>query len=149
MGCAKMRHRSMLSLLLVALCAAPSCTKAPAPARREPAAPSFNAISDEQLDSAMWRLASGVTRIQAILVAEGSITEERRLEVIDILDEMIAAANALGPEPASPGHAQVAHNFDRFREKLEIARDSAAMQPPRYFLVGNLSGTCLACHTHD
>ena len=117
--------------------------------QREPAAPDFSYITDEQLESAMWQLAAGVTDIQAILGAESSVTRDQQIEVLAILDRMRAAVSELDPDAASPDHPQIAHNLDRFREMLAIARDSVAMEPPRYFLVGNLSGTCLACHGRE
>ena len=117
--------------------------------QREPVAPDFNYITDEQLESAMWQLAAGVTDIQAILSAESLVTRDQQIEVLAILDQMRAAVSELDPDAASPNHPQIAHNLDRFREMLTIARDSAAMESPRYFLVGNLSGTCLACHSRE
>ena len=131
----------MASFAMIAGCAAPHDDHLPLPA-----APTFDVITDEQLHSAMWQLADGVARIQGILGTGESVTPSRRNEVLLILDQMIAAANALGPEPASATHAQITHNLPGFRERLSIARNSAAMDPPRYFLVGNLAGTCHACH---
>ena len=94
----------------------------------------------------MGRLALGVKRLQAIFADRKPITPDQRLEVIAVLDQMIIAADELGPDGVSSNHSRITHNLPRFREKLEIAKESASMQPPRYYLVGNLSGTCLACH---
>ena len=109
-------------------------------------APEFNFITDEQLESAMWRLAAGVKSLQTLFASQKPIKQSQRQEVIGILDQMIAAADDLGPNGASTNHPRITRNLARFREKLAIARDSASMNPPRYYLVGNLSGTCLACH---
>ena len=106
----------------------------------------FNHITEAQLKSSMGRLAVGVKRLQAIFADRKPITPDQRLEVIAVLDQMIIAADELGPDGVSSNHSRITHNLPRFREKLEIARESASMQPPRYYLVGNLSGTCLACH---
>jgi hypothetical protein len=112
----------------------------------EPEPPAFNDITDDQLESAMWQLADGIERLQALFGNPGPIRPDQRPEVVQILDQMIAAADELGPAGVETHHVRITHNLGDFREKLVIARNSAAMNPPRYYLVGNLSGTCFACH---
>lgn len=113
----------------------------------EAPAPDFNYISDEQLQSAMWQLAAGVKSLEAIFGNQEPVTRSDRLEVLRILDQMILAADELGPDGVSTNHPRVSIGLGPFREKLAIARNSVAMEPPRYYLVGNLSGTCFACHS--
>jgi len=115
--------------------------------RREPAsAPGFSTISDDRLHSAMGQLAAGVTELQSILGDRGPVTPDERLEVLRILDRMQAAADALGPGDLPSGHPRIDRNLDRFREKLEIARESVELEPPSYYLVGAFSGACMGCH---
>lgn len=109
----------------------------------------FHSIEDVQLESSMGQLAAGVVRLRAIFADPRPLDPGERREVVAILDEMILAADALGPDAASTSHPQIAAHLDRFREKLAIAQRSASMNPPRYYLVGNLAGTCLACHSGD
>jgi hypothetical protein len=142
-------RRIVLMAMLVAVMAAPLACRGSRPdAQGEASAPDFVYITDEQLESAMWRLAAGIRSLQAIF-GETPVKQSQRPEVIRILDEMIVAAEELGPEGVASNHSRITHNLGRFREKLEIARSSVEMNPPRYYLVGNLSGTCLACHKSD
>jgi hypothetical protein len=141
-----MSHAARYAALVVAFAAALSCSGPRGGMPRESPAPEFNYITEEQLESAMWQLASGVESLQAIFGSRKPVKQSQRVEVVGILDQMIAAATELGPSGMSTNHPRITHNLGRFREKLEIARDSASMNPPRYYLVGNLSGTCLACH---
>jgi hypothetical protein len=136
----------VLAALVVAFAAVLSCSGPRGGTVRQSPAPEFSYITEEQLESAMWQLASGIESLQAILGSRKPMTQSQRVEVVGILDQMIAAADELGPSGISSNHPRITHNLGRFREKLEIARDSASMNPPRYYLVGNLSGTCLACH---
>lgn len=109
-------------------------------------APELTVLSDDQLRTAMGQLAVGVTELQSILGDRGPVSEDERLEVLRILARMQAAADRLGPGDVPSGHPRIDRNLVRFREKLEIARESVAMEPPRYYLVGAFSGACLACH---
>jgi hypothetical protein len=109
----------------------------------------FNSISDEQLESSMGRLAAGVRKIQTLFASGKPLPQSQRSDVLQILDEMIAAADELGPEGVDSNHARMTHHLGRFREKLAIARDSVAANPPSYLLVNNIAGTCLSCHGSD
>jgi len=132
--------------LVVGFAVAVACSGPRGGVPRESTAPEFSYITEEQLQSAMWQLASSIESLQAVFASRKPLRQSQRVEVIDILDQMIAAADELGPSGLSTNHPRITDNLGRFREKLEIARESASMNPPRYYLVGNLSGTCLACH---
>jgi hypothetical protein len=142
--------RFALLLALAGAISAPlGCSRPLEVGRRDPPAPQFDYVTDEQLESAMWRLAAGITSLNEILEPARSVSSSQRLEVIRILDRMIAAVDELGPKGASANHPRVARNLGGFREKLAIARSSVSMEPPRYYLVGSMSGTCLACHASE
>ncbi len=141
-----MKRAMMIAAGLCAFGALMACSGMGFDGKRETNAPDFDVITDVQLKSTMWQFAHGVRTLQTILGKDGTVDREQQAEVLHVLDQMIAVADALGPEPVAPGHPRVEHNIARFREKLVIARNSAEMVPPRYYLVGNISGTCLACH---
>jgi len=145
------RRAAMLVGLVVSFVATHGCAGLTAGVQSPPPqpAPAFNYITDEQLKSAMWQLAAGVKRVQAILARPGAISQSERVEVILVLDQMLAAADELGPDGVSSNHPRITLSFGRFRETLAIARRSVSIDPPRYYLVGNLSGTCLACHASE
>jgi len=148
-----MRHKGTFIGRLAALVAlagaigAPlGCSRLPEADRRDSPAPGFDYISDDQLHSTMWQLAAGITSLEEILEPAHAVSQSQRLEVIRLLDGMIAVVDDLGPKGASVDHPRVARNLGGFRKKLVIARDSVSMEPPRYYLVGSMSGTCRACH---
>jgi hypothetical protein len=144
-----MTRATSLAVLVAVLATGIACSGTRSGAQRPSPAPNFNYITDEQLKSAMWQLAAGVNGLQAIFGDREPVTASEHSDVIRILDQMIAAVDELGPEGVATNHARITNNLGRFREKLEIARSSAEMIPPRYYLVGNVSGTCLACHATD
>jgi len=144
-----MRRAVVLAVGVAAFAASLACSLGRPGVQDELTAPDFNYITDEQLESAMWQLASGVRSLQAIFGSQRPVKQSQRPEVIRILDQMIAATDELGSDDVSTNHPRITRNLPRFREKLAIARSSVAMNPPRYYLVGNISGTCLACHASD
>jgi hypothetical protein len=144
-----MIRATTLAALLAALAAPLACSGPQGGVPDQSSATDFNYITDDQLESAMWQLAAGVRSLQAILGSTGPVTGSQRLEVIRILDQMLVAADGLGPDGVATNHPTIERGLGRFREKLEIARRSVATEPPRYYLVGNISGTCLACHSSE
>jgi len=134
----------MTALLVGSL--AGGCADLPQKTRRHTYAPSFNYISDQQLQSAMWQLAAGVSTLERILAADRVVTPQDRLDVIHTLDQMDAAVASLGPDGWPSNHPRVTRYAGRFREQLARARRNAALEPPSYYLAGNISGNCLACH---
>jgi hypothetical protein len=126
-----------------------ACTWPPATVQHPSAAPDFSYITDEQLESAMWQLAAGIKSLDAIFGNREPVTRSQRLEVIRILDQMLVAVDELGPNAVSTNHPHIASNLGRFREKLVIAHNSVEMEPPRYYLVGQFSGACRACHASE
>jgi hypothetical protein len=94
----------------------------------------------------MWQLANGVATLERILSPDRVVTEQDRLDVIRILDHMDVAAADLGPEGWPSNHPRVTLYQGRFREQLARAKRAAQLDPPSYYLAGNISGACLACH---
>ena len=115
-------------------------------AREHTDPPSFNYIDDSELQAAMWQLAAGVATLETTLSPEKVVTEQDRLTVIETLDSMDAAIASLGPEGWPSNHPRLTRNASRFREQLAIAKRAAQLNPPSFYLAGNISGTCMACH---
>ena len=114
--------------------------------RRHTYAPDFNYISDSQLQSAMWQLAAGTSRLDELLADGAPVTLEQRQAVIRILEGMEAAADSLGPEGLPSNHPRITHHLGRFNELLAKARRNVQIEPPSYYLAGAISGACHACH---
>ena len=137
---------ALFATLVIAFGSAVACSGPHAIGSKSKAAPEFRTISETQLQSAMWQLAAGVEELRGIFAERAPISREQRQQVIGILGQMIAAADELGPDGVSSNHARITENLTSFREKLEIALGAASRNPPSYYLVGHISGTCLACH---
>jgi hypothetical protein len=149
MGCrdgssSKTRGTLALSIGMVLLVA--GCAKTLEETRRHTYAPSFNYITDTELQSAMWQLAAGVASLERIIGPERVVTPEERLDVIRILERMEAATASLGPEGWPSNHPRITRHAGRFREQLEQARRAVERDPPGYYLAGTVSGACLLCH---
>ena len=140
---------ALLALLLAFAGVAGGCRGLLQTTREHTYAPSFNYVTDEQLQSAMWQLASGVASLERILAPERVITSEARLDAIRVLERMDAAAATLGPAGWPSNHPRITQEIGGFREELAAAKRAIVAEPPSYYLAGSISGACLACHGGD
>jgi hypothetical protein len=109
-------------------------------------APTFNYITDEQLQSSMWQLAAGVESLEARLAPSVAPSKMQQADVIRTLTQMDAAAARLGPEGWPSNHPRITQRLGWFRDRVASAKRAAEVDPPSYFLAGSLSGACYACH---
>ena len=123
-----------------------SCGGALDATRRHTYAPDFNYITDAQLQSAMWQLAAGTSRLDEILGTGTPVTFEQRRSVIQILQSMQSAADSLGPEGWPSNHPRITQHLPRFQEQLDRALRNVQLEPPSYYLAGTIAGACHACH---
>jgi hypothetical protein len=140
---------ALFGALLAGAGLASGCRGALETTRDHTYAPSFNYVTDQQLSSAMWQLASGVTSLERILSPERVLTGESRLDVIRILERMDAAAATLGPAGWPSNHPRITQEIGNFREQLALAKRAVEAEPPSYYRAGTISGACLACHGGD
>jgi hypothetical protein len=109
--------------------------------------PDFNYISEQKLTDTMQTFAWYTTLLDNNLRDTASVTRDQRLSAISILKKMEKLSLQLGTESLSSNHNIISFNIDQFREKITDARIGLQQEPPNYYLVGEVSGYCLNCHS--
>jgi len=135
---------TMLSMTLVV-----ACTDVPALLRRHTYPPNFKYIDRTQLRSAMWQLADDVSALDRLMRQPGTIDAARRVEVEQLLTEMLAATSELQAQGRPTNHPVMSDHVEAFRRDVTQALAGVRAEPPSYYLVGTVSGTCLTCHSPD
>jgi hypothetical protein len=124
-----------------------ACADVSALLRRHTYPPNFKYITREQLRSAMWQLAEKVNALDALMRQPGPIDATRRTEVRQLLTAMRAATTALQAQGQPTNHPLIGEHLDSFQRDLTLALTGVELEPPNYYLVGSVSGACLACHS--
>ena len=137
----------LVTVLFVGLLAA--CTDVPALLRRHTYPPNFKYIDRTQLRSAMWQLADDVSALDHVMRQPGTIDAARRAEVEQLLTAMLAATSELQAQGRPTNHPLMSDHVEGFRRDVTQALASVRAEPPSYYLVGTVSGTCLTCHSPD
>lgn len=107
--------------------------------------PDFEYLDKKPLKSKMWVLAKAVTEVNEVL-RKDHIDAAGRAEVIAALERMVTVASELERPGQRTNHPVVDANLTAFQQDVVIALKAAQADPPNYFLVGSVAGSCAYCH---
>ena len=106
-------------------------------------------LEQKQVVSKMALLSFYLRKIDEILLEDSTINSEQQERIAEILISMNDVIDTLG----TAGEAQTSHlviddHLDQFRSDLNLALYNVRTDPPNYFALGKLSGSCTACHQY-
>ena len=141
--------RRIWAVLAIVLCGAvvDSCSDPAALLRRHTYPPNFKYITREQLDSSMWKLADEVAALDALMRQPGAIDTARRTQIERLLLAMLDATTDLQVRGRPTNHPLIGEHLERFQHEIGQALTAVRSEPPSYYLVGSVSGSCLPCHS--
>lgn len=105
-------------------------------------------VEDQAIESMMLGLSASMWSILDILDSNEYIPEYSREKIISLLKDMENAALKLGAGNRKTNHLVLDDNIAQFRADVVASRIAIEKEPPNYFRVGRLTGSCLACHVH-
>ena len=112
--------------------------------------PDFSYLSEQELESSMWVLASEIGRLDDLLQAAASepLADTQRA-IQESLLRMRRAIDEIDTPGRTTQHPVLNQHLGRFRERLQRARRGADRTPPNYFHASVLSGACFMCHASN
>ena len=108
----------------------------------------FIYLSQKQLSSKMASLSLHMREIDGILQDNWAISSEQQSRIIHILSSIDGIANELGAGNAITNHLVIDDHIDQFKSDVNNALFNVRANPPNYFALGKLSGSCAACHQY-
>ena len=132
--------RIWIVLLLGALLAA--CAQV----RKVTYPPGFVYLERKQVVSRMALMSLSLRRIEEILGDDLATSSEQQAEVIVLLNRIDDITDELGAGKVETNHLLVDEYIDAFKVDLQMAIRNASADPPNYFALGRLAGSCTACH---
>ena len=108
----------------------------------------FVYLGANQVTSEMKRMSEYMRQIDEILLDNSTISSEQQTQLVRILVAIDDTANRLGAGGVKTNHLIIDDHIDQFKRDVNTALRNAAADPPNYFALGKLSGSCIACHVY-
>ncbi len=105
-------------------------------------------LERKQVRSEMALLSLYLRQIDEILLDNTVISSDQQARVVSLLSSINASADKLGASNIVTNHLVIDEHIDRFKSDVSVALNDARADPPSYFVLGKLSGSCVACHQY-
>jgi hypothetical protein len=101
-----------------------------------------------QVISKMTLLSSYMRNIDEILLEDSTTSSEQQARIEDILVSMNDTLDSFVTGNVQTSHLVIDDHMDQFKSDLNLALFNVRADPPNYFALGRLSGSCAACHQY-
>ena len=108
--------------------------------------PDFVYLDRKQVRGQMALMSLYMREIDEIVADNLTINSEQQANIVKLLNRIDASATRLGAGNVTTSHLLIDEHIDDFRADLRLALRDASSDPPNYYTVGRLSGSCTACH---
>ena len=105
-------------------------------------------LGQKQITSEMALLSDYMRQIDEILFDDSTISSEQQVQIAKILLLIDASADSLGAGSVETNHLIIDDHIDQFKSDVNVALRNARSDPPNYFPLGKLAGSCVACHQY-
>jgi hypothetical protein len=105
-------------------------------------------LEQKQITSKMALLSFYMRKIDEILLEDSTISSEQQVRIEDILVSMSETVDSLGTGNVQTSHLVIDDHIEQFQADVNRALYNVRADPPNYFALGQLSGSCAACHQY-
>jgi len=105
-------------------------------------------LEQKQITSKMALLSFYMRKIDEILLEDSTISSEQQVRIEKILVSMSETVDSLGTGNVQTSHLVIDDHIDQFQSAVNLALNTVRADPPNYFALGQLSGSCAACHQY-
>ena len=108
--------------------------------------PPFDYADGEELRSRMHQLAFELQQLDLAMVAEDYRDTVFQGQIVNHLENIERLGGLLRQGDLAARHRFLLNGMSEFLRNVERARMNAEANPPRYYLAGRVSGSCVNCH---
>ena len=108
----------------------------------------FVYLEQNQIRSEMALLSLYMRQIDEILLDDSTVSSAQQEQIIKILSKVDDSVDSLGAGNVRTNHLVLDDHLGQFKSDVTVAMRDASSDPPNYFALGRLSGSCVACHQH-
>ncbi len=104
-------------------------------------------LDRKELRSKMALLSLYMRNLDEILLDDSTVSSEQQQRILESLNKIKALTADLGGG-VTTNHLVIDEHIDQFKSDVDIAIHNARANPPNYFALGRLSGSCTGCHRY-
>lgn len=108
----------------------------------------FIYLDRKKVRGEMAKLSIYLRQIDELMLDNATISSEQQARVVSILSSIDATTDKLGAGSMVTNHLVIDEHIDSFKSDVRLALNNARADPPSYFALGKLSGSCVACHQY-
>lgn len=116
--------------------------------RRVTYPPDFVYLDEKQVRGQMALMNLYMHEIDDILVDNYTINSEQQAQIVRLLNQILVSVDRLGAGNVQTSHLLIDDHIDDFRTDVQVALNDASSDPPNYYALGLLYGSCNACHQY-
>ena len=106
----------------------------------------FVYLEQKEINSEMLLLSLYIRQLGEILASKNRISSEDQVRILEILSLINTTTDSLGAGSIDTNHLVIDDHIDQFKSNVIAAISAAKVKPPNYFVAGQISGSCVACH---
>ena len=133
---------TILKMLLVSIPLMLSCAEI----RKATYPPNFTYIKTSDVKNTMNVFAKNIVTIDSILLTSQKVTSAEKSQILSSMSALLAAINKLDQGKEHTNHRLIDNHLNEFRDSIIQAQAMITKNPSNYYLAGQLSGKCTACH---
>lgn len=107
----------------------------------------FVYLERKQVRSKMALFSLYMRELDEILVDDSTVSSDQQQRVLGLLNKIKALTAELGGG-VTTNHLVIDEHIDQFKSDVNTAIYNARANPPNYFALGRLSGSCTGCHRY-
>jgi hypothetical protein len=108
----------------------------------------FVYLEQKQIRGEMALLSLYLRQLDQILLDDSTVSSEQQERILAILTKIDSSATTLGAGNVRTNHLVIDDHIDQFKSDVYTAIHNASADPPNYFALGRLSGSCVSCHRY-
>ncbi len=106
----------------------------------------FVYLEQKQIKTQMALFSLYLRQLDQIMMDDSTVSSEQQQQIIAILSKIEAGTSTLGSGSIRTNHLVIDDHIDQFKNDVYTAIRNASADPPNYFALGRLSGSCVGCH---
>lgn len=108
----------------------------------------FVYLEQKQITSEMVKLSIYMRRLEEIMLDDSTVSSEQQQQILAVLSKIEESTMTLGSGNVRTNHLLIDDHIDQFKNNLYTAIQNVSADPPNYFALGQLSGSCVGCHKY-